>query len=239
MLRFENPDILVFNLGPDADEAKNLWIAYVMAGVSVMLPKTRNYVRDGAFALEEAIADLAACAGERIAVIGPPPLVLELARGLAARRVVLDVRSDSGALTIGGWKRRSGERIPRRDFDGTVAASFGFDEKMVRDSFNMVELNSVVVECEQKKLHIPPWLYVRARDPGTLARLASGQSGVLAYLDPTPTSYPGFVLSDDLGAVDFGVACGCGRTSDILRIERRLNTMESRGCALKMDTTRA
>jgi long-chain-fatty-acid---luciferin-component ligase len=82
---------------------------------------------------------------------------------------------------------------------------------------------------------VPPWLRVTARDPGDLRVLGEGESGMLGYVDPLATSYPGFVLSDDLGTVSYGVDCACGRRSDMLRIERRLSRVESRGCALKLD----
>lgn len=235
MADVQTPDVRVFNLGPQTDEARHLWIAYVMAGVGVLLPRSREYVRDGVLLLEEAVRDLAAVDGERVAVIGPPPYLLELAHALSARGIRPRLRPDSLLMTIGGWKRRSGERIPRALFDDTLAAATGLPLAQVRDTFNMVELNSALIECPHKRLHLPPWVLARARDPETLTVLPSGRSGVLAYLDATAASYPGFVLSDDLGRVEEDVRCPCGRASDVLVLERRLNTMESRGCALKLD----
>ena len=235
MLGIQNSDLTVFNLGPDADEASNLWISYVMAGITVMLPRSRYYVRDDRFHLEELLRDLQAAAGQRIAVMGPPPLLADVAHAMRARGLKLRVRPDSVLVTIGGWKRRSGERLLRQVFDELLSTAFDLEPTQVRDTFNMVELNSVLVECAHHCLHVPPWLVVRARDPATLRVLPTGKSGVLAYLDPTARSYPGFVLSDDLGRVQVSLACACGRCSDVLQIERRLNTVESRGCALKMD----
>lgn len=235
MLAIENSDISVFNLGPDADEARNLWISYVMAGMAVMLPRSSYYIRAETFRVEELISDLHAATGERIAVIGPPPLLLDLAETLLARRITLNLRADSVLVAIGGWKRRSGEWVPRSLFDERLSAAIRLPAMQVRDTFNMVELNTVLIECSHKRLHIPPWLYVRARDTATLGVLPGGASGVLSYLDPTARSYPSFFLSDDLGIVEENVVCACGRWGDIMRIERRLNTMESRGCALKME----
>lgn len=238
MLGLENPNISVLNFGPDADEAKNLWISYVMAGVTVLLPHSEHYVRDGVLKIDDALHDLARHAGERVAILGPPPLLLELATVITARNAPLQLTADSFLVTLGGWKRRTGEQLPRATFDQALIRAFGVAPVQLRDTFNMVELNTVLVECGAHKLHVPPWLHARARDCATLEVLPGGQSGVLAYLDPTPVSYPGFVLSDDLGVVHEDVACACGRRSDILQIERRLNTMESRGCALKMDGIR-
>lgn len=236
VLEVENPDADLLALGPPADEAKNLWIAYVTAGTAVLLPRTKHYVRDGALHIEDAIRDLQALEGVHVGIMGPPPLILELAKAVSARRVPLRLRHTSQVITIGGWKRRSGEAVPRADFDETVSSAFGLGVAQVRDIFNMVELNTVIMECSAKSLHIPPWLYVRARNHATLEVVPSGVSGVLSYLDPTAVSYPAFILSDDLGVVFENQTCACGRTSDVLKIERRLNTVETRGCALKMDT---
>jgi long-chain-fatty-acid---luciferin-component ligase len=238
MLGLENPSLFVLNFGPDAEEARNLWISYVMAGVTVLLPRSENYVRGGVLRIEQALCDLRQHRAERVAVIGPPPLLLELANAIAARKLDIALTSDSFVVTIGGWKRRSGEQLPREQFGEALHRAFGVAPIQVRDTFNMVELNTVLIECAEHKLHVPPWLYARARDCQTLDVVPSGQSGVLSYLDPTAVSYPGFVLSDDLGTVQEELACACGRRSDVLRIERRLNTMESRGCALKMDGIR-
>jgi long-chain-fatty-acid---luciferin-component ligase len=238
MLTVENPALRVFNLGPSVHEAKNLWIAYVMSGVSAMLPRSKHYVEKDVFLLDEVLCDLRAAEGERVVLIGPPPILFDLAQAMSTRRVRASLAPDSAVVTIGGWKRRAGERVPRDRFDALMTEVFQLSIARVRDTFNMVELNTVLVECEAKRLHVPPWLYARAREPASLDVLPSGRSGVLSYLDPTARSYPGFVLSDDLGTVEENVACPCGRSSDVVAIERRLNTIESRGCALKMDTFR-
>jgi long-chain-fatty-acid---luciferin-component ligase len=91
------------------------------------------------------------------------------------------------------------------------------------------------MDCEHGRKHCPPWLHASARAPKTLAPLGWGESGILAYLDPTATSYPCFVLSDDFGSVTRGERCPCGRSGDVLTIERRINRIEARGCALKLD----
>jgi long-chain-fatty-acid---luciferin-component ligase len=141
-------------------------------------------------------------------------------------------------ITAGGWKRATGSVVPRDELTDLVVSAFALPEGgQVRDCFNMVELNSVLFECEHQVKHVPPWLRVTARDPGTLEVLPSGAQGTLAFLDALPTSYPGFLLSDDFGTVRYGVACPCGRTSDVLDVTRRIQTVEARGCALKMDGT--
>ncbi len=227
----QRSELKVFNLGPL--EAGHLWIAYVMSGVA-LFTDGQCYVEDDAFLLEALVRDLAAADGTPVLVVGPPPLVLDAAAACRAAGVVL--HPESLLLTIGGWKRASGRMLPRDEFVGAVLEGFGLpDDTSVRDTFNMVELNTVLFECAQHRLHLPPWLHAETKDPRTLEPLAHGQNGVLAFLDATPTSYPGFVLSDDFGTVERVSDCACGRSGDVLRLDRRINRLEGRGCALKLD----
>ena len=124
--------------------------------------------------------------------------------------------------------------MDRADLEERVADRLGVAADSFRDVFNMVELNSLIFECEHGHKHIPPWLYVDARSAATLAPVATGEPGLLAYLDPTPLSYPGFVLSDDVGAV-CSLRCPCGIDGAVLQLQRRLSSIEERGCGMKMN----
>jgi long-chain-fatty-acid---luciferin-component ligase len=232
----ETFDRHVMHLGPLAREAPALWIAYVMAGVGVLY-STRSYVHNNRLEVERLVADLRALSpGARVSVVGPPPLLLDLVRVLEERGPVA-LSPDAVVLCIGGWKQREGETPPRAEFDARVAAALGLsDHTRVRDTYNMVELNSVLFECACKAKHAPPWLQASARDPRSLRVLPSGEPGLLAFLDPTPTSYPGFVLSDDFGVVHRRVRCPCGIEGDTVQVERRVNRAEMRGCALRLET---
>jgi long-chain-fatty-acid---luciferin-component ligase len=227
----ERSELRWFNIVPV--QAGHLWIAYVMAGVAVFSDGD-CYVEDDTFLVERFLTDLAAARDSAVLVVGPPALILDAAD--AARAAGITLHPGSMVITIGGWKRATGKMIPRAEFIERVGTAYGLtDGRQVRDTFNMVELNTVIFECAEHTLHVPPWLYLDARDPRTLTPLPSGQTGVLAFLDPTPTSYPGFVISDDFATVYRDVPCGCGRTGDTLRVDRRINRIEGRGCALKLD----
>jgi long-chain-fatty-acid---luciferin-component ligase len=58
--------------------------------------------------------------------------------------------------------------------------------------------------------------------------------GLLVFLDPTPASYPGFVLSGDLGRISHVDDCPCGRPGVCIEVIRRVSTIESRGCAQRI-----
>lgn len=227
----ERSNLQVFNIGPL--RAGHLWIAYVMSGVA-LFTSGRCYVEGDVFLQGQFLEDLRAAADTPVMVVGPPAIILDAAR--QAGRAGLRLHPESMIVSIGGWKRATGKMVPRAEFVETLLESFGLEDPSgIRDSFNMVELNTVLFECSAHRLHCPPWLHIDAREPRTLVPLAPGETGVLAFVDPTPTSYPGFVLSDDFGSVLRDHDCECGRVADILRIERRINRIEGRGCALKLD----
>jgi long-chain-fatty-acid---luciferin-component ligase len=228
----------VFNLGPDSDEAGDLWFAYVMSILELLFP-ARHYVSRGEYAVHRLIADLGKVPeGVTPILVGPPALFAVLADTVESSHAQLNLGAAGAfAVTAGGWKRRDGEAIDAPTLAAKLTAALGLEgPHRVRDTFNMVELNTVVFECEQHRKHLPPWLHVSAREPGTLELLPAGETGVLAWLDPTAASYPAFLLSDDFGRIDAD-ACPCGRTGESVQIIRRVRKVETRGCALKIDSS--
>jgi len=235
VLGAETFDQAVFHIGPSIRDDPTLWIAYVMAGISVILP-SKSYMERERMRRDALISDLALADPDRgVLLVGPPPLILDLARPAAKKRK-LRLGGAAQVVTIGGWKRRGGEAVDRATFRRVVVESLGLaDESQVRDTYNMVELNTVLFECSGGSLHVPPWLAASARDPRTLDPLPTGAGGLLSFLDPTAVSYPCFLLSDDFGVVHAEVDCPCGIRGDTLEVHRRVTRVESRGCALKLD----
>ena len=237
VLKIEQNELYVYCLSPENHEVKHLWISYVLAGILVYYP-TKYYVKNSEFLIDKLIEDLRNIKtideNHPVLIVGPPALILDTTKRLEQTQS-LHLGEHCKILTIGGWKTRQGESVKRPLFDEKVAAAFGLSSiENVRDVYNMVELNTVIFECSEHKKHCPPWLYVRAFDPKTLTVLPSGELGILGYFDPTALSYPGFILCDDFGRVHENIKCSCGITSDVVEIERRINKLESRGCALKI-----
>jgi long-chain-fatty-acid---luciferin-component ligase len=230
-----HPDAEVFNLGPDATEAGDVWFSYVMSLLGLLRPAT-NYVVDSTFYPLALIEDLRALPPTTQAfLVGPPVLFLHLLRILEEEGVTLHLGATEGfVVTAGGWKGFSDEQLDHEVFVRRCQMSLGLrSQQYVRDAYNMVELNTVIFECELGVKHIPPWLCVRALDPRMLTPRMSGEIGLLAFYDPLPTSYPGFVLSDDFGSVQED-DCRCGRSGPTMLFDRRVALIEARGCALTL-----
>jgi long-chain-fatty-acid---luciferin-component ligase len=228
-------EVHLVNLGPQRSEAGDLWFAYVMSLLEIVYPTT-HCVSKGNFDLRESLrrVDQALDSAPRVGIVGPPALVLELARTAAARRS----RVEGDRLTIvtaGGWKRATGDEIDRDTFEERVGEAFAVpDRRQLRDVFNQVELNTVLFECEAHRKHLPPWLHVTVREPRHLTPVGENTYGIMSYLDASATSFPCFVIANDVGMLENG-QCDCGRVGRIIQILRRIRNDESWGCALKMD----
>jgi long-chain-fatty-acid---luciferin-component ligase len=222
-------------LSPSATEAGDLWFAYVLTLVE-LLYDTRFFVRDGELRPEDLHSALCELDDDaQPTLVSSPGLLVDYLAWMQERSLSLDLGAREGyVVTAGGWKRREQDAVNREDLTATIQTRLGLAPDRVRDALNMVELNTVMFECECARKHVPPWLAVSALRPSDLSTADCGETGVLAYLDPTATSYPSFILSDDLGATSEG-RCPCGRHGTTVQLERRLATIEERGCGLKLD----
>lgn len=221
-------------LSPPASDAGDIWFTYVLTLVE-LLYDTEFFVTDGRLRPAELYAALEELEPRaEPTIVAPPGLLLDFLGWMEERGLRLSLAERNGyVVTAGGWKRREADAVDRPTLAGLVEERLGVPPARMRDAFNMVELNTVLFECEAGRKHVPPWLLAQARRPSDLSVAAPGEEGLLAYLDPTPVSYPGFVLSDDFGCVDAG--CPCGRHGETIGISRRLSTVEERGCGLKLD----
>jgi long-chain-fatty-acid---luciferin-component ligase len=223
-----------FVFGPDPEEAGDLWFAYAIS-LAEMFNGGEHFVVDGEFRVAEALEALvSAPADVQPVIITPPSLLMELFEWMQGRgEIVAFAHPEPLVITAGGWKRDATEAVDRAELERLGGELLGIGPGCFRDLYNMVELNTLVLECAHATKHVPPWLHVDARRTSDLQPLESGEMGLLAFLDPTPLSYPGFILSEDLGSVSRR-CCACGITGEVLSLERRLKGIEERGCGLKM-----
>ncbi|WP_394821163.1 long-chain fatty acid--CoA ligase [Pendulispora albinea] len=228
----------VINLGPSRAEAGDIWFGYVMSLIELLYPTT-CMVREATLLVDEAIERLRSSVerGQDVILVGPPFLLLELADAVTSKNVRIDSKDRLTTITAGGWKRFSGTAIDRAQLEERLATAFGMsDRTRMRDAFNQVELNAVLMECRAGWKHVPPWVHATTRDPHRLHVQPRGEMGLMSYLDASATSYPCFIVSDDVGVTREGM-CECGREGVTVRIVRRTRTSAQRGCALSIDRT--
>lgn len=233
-------EVEVLHLGPDRAEAGEIWFLYIMSLIELIHP-TQHYVRHEYFDVQAAIRRLLQLQKSeirQIVIVGAPFRVLEMADALQKNQVNLLAEERLIVVTAGGWKRHAGIEVPREQFHQRVLQSFGLcSPSQIRDVFNQVELNTAFVECEAHRKHVPPWIFATTRDVDTLKVLPTGSEGLLSYLDASATSFPAFLVTDDIGRIDEG-KCPCGREGVTMQIHRRLTRADARGCAIALDQNR-
>lgn len=222
-----------FVLAPQVAAPTDTWISYVFGFVETLYP-TRFFV-DGMFrplSLWRALSDVGQDTG--IVILAPPSLLASFLGWLDVEGLALDLPPERTLIvTGGGWKTAEGESISRDRLASDAARVLGVPTTALRDTFNMVELNTALFQCELGVTHIPPWLSVRALNPSTLDEQPDEVDGVLAFIDPTATSYPAAFLSDDIGHIR-SEPCACGRRGKTLAYRRRLASIEERGCSRQL-----
>jgi long-chain-fatty-acid---luciferin-component ligase len=222
---------------PSPAETPEMGMVKVFNLFSGLLDDRVYLVHDFTFQPEEAVAGLRAWAGRQSRhLFGPPFMIARLLRHLEEKDLRLSLDPDSLVITLGGWKRFNRERISRALFDRKLQTYLGVSADRIRDMYGLVESNLLAIECEHHRKHVPPWCHVTVRDIHDWSReVAPGETGVIGILDALSRSYPGFLLTEDVGRVDREEECPCGRTGQVVSFVRRLEGAELGCCAVTIE----
>ncbi|MEL7371423.1 MAG: hypothetical protein AAFN74_21050, partial [Myxococcota bacterium] len=136
---WEEHEVDLVHLGPDRDEAGDVWFMYVMSLTELIFP-TQHYVRQGKFkakAAAQRIQSLIERDEADIGIITTPFQLLNLLEYLEDRDIQIRGGPQLSVFTAGGWKRHTGRMIPRPDFESRVVQRLGLqDRRQIRDIFN-------------------------------------------------------------------------------------------------------
>lgn len=223
-------------LCPSTAEVPEMGMVKVFNLLTGMLDDHRYLVRGFSFDPNEALDQLRRWDGRMTRhIIGPPFIIARFMRFLELEEIPLQLDPESMIIMLGGWKQYTGRSISRQDFDANAERLLGVEPARIRDMYGMIESNMLAIECEHHRKHVPPWCYVSIRDIADPAvELPPGKTGGIAILDALNTSYPGFLLSDDVGEVDES-DCPCGRTGQTVRFRRRRQGAELGCCAVSIE----
>jgi len=119
----------------------------------------------------------------------------------AGRRVRLP--GGSMVMHFGGWKRLERRSVDRAKLNAEVAEVFEMAEPCVRDVYGFTEHLGIIYPDDGQGVRLAPaYAEVIVRDPVTLKPLPPGVPGLLEFITPLPTSYPGIaLLLDDMGQI--------------------------------------
>ncbi|MCM3441341.1 LuxE family acyl-protein synthetase (plasmid) [Metabacillus halosaccharovorans] len=224
-------------LFPPTEEMPEMGMVKALNIFNGLLDGAQNVVKRITFNPERAVELLNSWEGKHTRhLVGPPFLIYKLIKHCMDNNIKLNLEKKSYIITLGGWKRFTGEEIPREEFNKLCNEYLGVEINNVRDMYGLVEANMLAVECEHQEKHVPPWVHLSLRNPrNVLEEVEYGERGVIAIYDPTCTSYPGFVLTEDVGYLRKDTECECGRNGQKLVYISRMPGVEVGCCAINLE----
>jgi len=169
--------------------------------------------------------------GRNFIIVAPPFLVDALLILLEAEGKKFELGKHVWLFTGGGWKMQSGETVTGSEWRARIKAVLGIPEDNCRDGYGMSECSAYFPDCEGHYKHIPHSIVFPMLLDDELKPVKNGNTGRLAFLDPIPNSYPGFIITGD--RVTMLPHCPvCNRPGPVFTQDiSRIGGVESRGCA--------
>ncbi len=144
----------------------------------------------------------------------------------------LRLRPGSKILLAGGWKQHWQQQVDKSVLYSLVRRVLGVGEEDIHELFGAVEHPIFYNTCPRHHFHVPIYSRVLIRDPATLEPLPMGQVGLVNLISPLIRATPvTSVVTDDLGYLTPGDACGCGLTSPYLTLLGRVGLGDIKTCA--------
>jgi hypothetical protein len=135
-------------------------------------------------------------------------------------------------IHIGGWKKLESEKIAPEKLLDDCSFVFGVEKKDIVDFYGFTEQSGMIYPtCEEGARHMQTWGELLVRDPISLKVLPIGREGLLQFITPIQTSYPGHsILTEDVGVLLGIDDCPCGRKGSYFKVVGRAKQAETRGC---------
>ncbi len=227
----------VLYLMPSTEDIPEMGMIKVLNMFSGLSDANRYVVKNNAFNPQDAIEVLQKWEKKHTRhIVGPPFIVYRLIKFLKKNNIRLKLDKQTKIINLGGWKMFTGNEIPRKDYNSECAEYLGINENQIRDMYGLVEANSLAIECEYHNKHVSPWVHFSVRNLNDLSQeVEPGERGVLAILDPVSTSYPTFILTEDLVYLKKEHQCSCGRNSQQVVYLSRVRGAEIGCCAINLE----
>lgn len=222
---------------PSTEEIPEMGMIKALNMLAGLLDTHRFMVKEERFIPEEAVTQLKGWENQFTRhIIGPPFLIYRLLQFLkqTGQRIKLD--RGSRVVTLGGWKRFTGQMISRREFNLLCEEYLGVDPTGVRDIYALVESNAMAIDDEHQTKHVSPYIHFSVRDMNDLSKeVPDGEKGVLAILDPLSLATPGMILTEDIVSLVPGKSMS-GRSGQRMEyIMRAPSSLEFGCCAVNLE----
>ena len=167
-----------------------------------------------------------------IRTIGFPSYTWLLLSQMEQEGVRLTMPKGSKITMGGGWKQFEGRQVEKAELYRLAEAVLGISEENCVEFFGAVEHPILYTTCKHHHFHVPVYSRIVIRDPDTLEPVPNGTPGLVNLMTPMVKSVPILsVMTDDLGILHDGEACGCGIRSPWLELLGRVGAKGLVTCA--------
>lgn len=167
-----------------------------------------------------------------VRIIGFPAYLYFFLQELDQRGRTFQLPARSMVILGGGWKQFYKEKADKREVYRLIEKNLGIPEEHCREFFGAVEHPTVYCDCSHHHFHVPVYSRVVIRNVETLEPEGFGKTGLVNLITPLAQSMPlTSVVTDDLGILHEGKACGCGRKTPYFEIIGRIGMEEIKTCA--------
>lgn len=227
-------------LGYKPDKHNSTGVTRTMFGLTFFSPPLRRtyalHYENGAYVpdLDRVVRDLESYAKSPFPtrIIGFPSYLWFGLKRMEELGVRLRLRPGSMILLAGGWKQHYAQEVEKSRLYDLADRVLGIPEENIHESFGAVEHPIFFNTCPRHRFHIPAYSRVIIRDPDTLEPLPMGKVGLVNLISPLIRATPvTSVITDDLGYLEPGEACGCGIASPTLTILGRVGLTDITTCA--------
>ena len=227
-------------LGYKPDRRSSAGVTRTMFGMTFFAPPLRRFYAlrwqgegyvpdlDGAVEALERFS----CSPFPTRIVGFPSYLWFGLKRMEELGISLRLRPGSKILLAGGWKQHWQQQVDMSVLYSLVRRVLGVGEEDIHELFGAVEHPIFYNTCPRHHFHVPIYSRVLIRDPATLEPLPMGQVGLVNLISPLIRATPvTSVVTDDLGYLTPGDACGCGLTSPYLTLLGRVGLGDIKTCA--------
>lgn len=167
-----------------------------------------------------------------VRIVGFPFHAWWLLRQMKEEGIRLTFPKGSAIFFVGGWKQHVAEQVEKEVLYQLVSEILGIREENCREYFSAAEHPVLYCACSRHHFHVPVYSRVVIRDVDTYEPVPNGTPGLVNLITPMVNSVPLVsIMTDDLGILHDGAACGCGIESPYLEILGRVGVEDIITCA--------
>ncbi len=162
----------------------------------------------------------------KVIIIGSPILIKSMAENIIENNIKLRISKDSVFIVLQAVRDFKDAQTYKDIYEN----AFGITINKPLNTYAMAELNSLFIEdVKCRHMHIPPWIMPVLFDKNYEYIEPEGKvSGFFAFLEPSNTSYPGFILTDDYVTINYDTINDCEiKTPIIEKIEAKKDIRKS------------